>query len=212
MKYTFLIVDLEPFIHFPDRTTLTCASRFRIESLNCSQWAALVRYFANKRPIVVIEFVSRDRSNDDFLDDAANPEPGNPEPVGRGTEFERALGLASFLVGPVAVRCKTVGYCSRDLEGHAVLVALACEEIAMSSKAWLGRIAIDDAAIDGVVVDAYQAIAKRRQNIPADAVTSMLDRDAGLFRVKSIGGRVEFLSQARLEEKRIAGDVLRITQ
>jgi len=157
----------------------------------------------NKRPIVVIEFVSRDTSNPDPADgDVAL------EPIGRGTEFERALALARFLVGPVALRCRTVGYCSRDVEGHAVLVALACEEIAMNARANLGRVAIDEAAIDGVVIDAYQAIAKRRQNVPADAVTSMLDRDAGLFRVESTGGKIEFMSQARLEDKRIAGDVL----
>ncbi len=157
----------------------------------------------DKRPIVVIEFVGRDASNGDLAEgDIAL------DPIGRGTEFERALALARFLVGPVALRCRTVAYLSRDVEGHAVLVALACEEIAMSSKANLGRVAIDEGAIDGVVIDAYQAISKRRQNVPADAVTSMLDRDVGLFRVESIGGKIEFVSQARLEEKRLAGDVL----
>jgi len=155
-----------------------------------------------KRPVVVVEFVRRDGVNSNDGEPNANL-----EPVGRGTEFERALAIARFLVGPVALRCRTIGYCSSDLEGHAVMVALACEEIVVASKASVGRIAIDESVIDRVVIDAYQAIAKRRENIPTDAVTSMIDATAGLFRVELIDGRIDFMSTASLQEKRKSGDV-----
>ena len=157
---------------------------------------------AAKRPIVVIEFVRRDNNNAEAADLVVKT-----EPVGRGTEFERALAMARFLVSPTAVRCRTIGYCSSDLEGHAVLVALACEEIAVSSKASMGRIAIDESVFDGVVLDAYQAIAKRRQNIPLDAVKSMLDRESGLYRVEQLDGQIVFVSQINLDEKSKSGDI-----
>ena len=65
------------------------------------------------RPLLVLEFV--------------------PAPEGAATEFERALSLARYLVSPSMASVKTLAYLPSSLEGHAVLAALACEEIAMGT-------------------------------------------------------------------------------
>ncbi len=168
--------------------------RLRIERI-------LDRHQGNGRPIIVVRFQVKNAID---AADRTN--------LGRGTEFERSLSLARWLVGPVGVRARTVAYLPESLEGHAVLVALACEEIAMAPLAELGRASIDEAMLDPLIIDGYLSIAERRGAVPPDAVRSMLDREASLYKVDSDEGKTSFLSSTSLEEVRQKGRLISETQ
>lgn len=69
------------------------------------------------------------------------------------------------------------------MEGHAVLPALACQEIYAKPGVQFGRAAIDSEA-DATVLAAYQDMVSRgRTNIPMSAVTAMLTPNTELVRV-----------------------------
>jgi len=55
--------------------------------------------------------------------------------TGVGSDFERALKLARHLSSREASAAKTVAFIPQALKGHAVLVAMACEEIIMAPAA-----------------------------------------------------------------------------
>jgi membrane-bound ClpP family serine protease len=55
-----------------------------------------------------------------------------------GSDFGRALELARFLTDERLAGVKTVAWLPDGVTGHAVLVALACDEIAMPPDAVLG--------------------------------------------------------------------------
>jgi len=165
----------------------------------------LDRHQGKNRPVVVLKFVEKSGT-----DSAADPLASKA--IGRGTEFERSLSLARWLVGPVGVRARTVAFLPDSIEGHATLVALGCEEITVAPLAEFGRATIDEAAIDQVVVDGYLGIAQRRGAFPPDAIRSMLDRDASLYRVELVGEKNRFVSQADLNALRQANDIVSETQ
>ena len=78
------------------------------------------------RPILVLEF------------DAAENK------TGQGSDFGAALDLARYLSG--LSDAKTVAYIPRALKGHAVLAAMACEEIVMAPDATIGEAGLDEPA------------------------------------------------------------------
>lgn len=126
---------------------------------------------AERRPLLVLEF-------------ASNPDGG-------ATEFERALRLARFLVSEDMARVKTLAYVPDSIEGHAVLVALACEEIAMAPEAQLGRAGADEEAarpLEPGIRASYLQIAEARRTAPPAVVLAMVDRAAELVRVESDRG------------------------
>ncbi|QDT69932.1 hypothetical protein MalM25_28760 [Planctomycetes bacterium MalM25] len=127
-----------------------------------------------------------------------------PEPDGGESEFERALSLARFLVDDEMARVKTLAYLPDTVEGHAVLVALACEEIAMAPEAQLGRAAAGEDAsrpIGAGIRGSYQQIAETRRTAPPAIATAMVDRSAELIRVESDRG-VEYALRDEVETLR----------
>ncbi len=146
------------------------------------------------RPLIVVEFVAKGNDRLDL------EKPSNV--LGRGTEFERSLALARWLIGPNGVRARTVAYLPRSLEGHAVLAALACEEIAMNPMAEIGRAGIDEPQVDPLVVKGYLDVAARRGAFPEAAVQAMLQADSGLYRVELQGEKTAFIDQAKLDTLR----------
>src|SRR5688500_9619517 len=92
-----------------------------------AQLKATARPEAN-RPVLILELSAK----------------GGEAGYGEGTEFSRALALADYLVGPELVGVKTVAYLPKSIKGHGVLVALACEVIAMGPDAELGEAGIDE--------------------------------------------------------------------
>lgn len=138
-----------------------------------------------------------------------------PNPDGGATEFERALRLARFLVSDGMARVKTLAYVPDSVEGHAVLVALACEEIAMAPDAQLGRAGADEddsRPLEPGIRASYLQIAEARRTAPPAVVLAMVDRAAELVRVESDRG-VEYalgedLDALREDRAIVSEDVL----
>ena len=138
---------------------------------------------SNPRPVIVLEFTPR--GSDDGL----------------GSKFERSLALARFLVSEKVSRVKVVAYVPQELRGHAVLVALACEQIIVSPDAVFGEAGIDESNIDQTMRRGYTEIANRRKTIPAPVALGMLDREQTVSKVN--GDR--FVLDEELKALRAAG-------
>ncbi|MEQ8848634.1 MAG: NfeD family protein [Botrimarina sp.] len=126
------------------------------------------------------------------------------DPDGGATEFERALRLARFLVSEQMARVKTLAYVPETIEGHAVLIALACEEIAMAPDAELGRAGIDEdpsRPVEPGIRASYEQIAQARRTAPPAVVLAMIDASVELVRVETDSG-VEYVTGGELETLR----------
>lgn len=114
------------------------------------------------RPVLVIEFVPL-AEGDGF---------------GQGTDFARALSLARYLTSDDMAGVKTVAYLPNTIKGHGVLVALACEELAMAPTAELGEAGIDEdpaRPIEPSVLEGYRQIALARRTTPEAIVMGLVD-------------------------------------
>ena len=60
----------------------------------------------------------------------------------------------------------TVAYLPNSVEGHAVLAAIACQEIIMAKDATLGAAGIDEKTLTPTMRSAYAEIAGRRRTVP----------------------------------------------
>lgn len=139
-----------------------------------------------ERPTLVLEFTSTDRH------------------TGQGSDFERALKLARFLSSRELSAAKTVAFIPAALKGHAVLPAMACEEIVMAPDAVIGEAGLDEPAeeqTDPTVRSGYREIANRRRTIPAEVAIAMLDKSVELLKVETEVSP-EFVLRADLAELR----------
>jgi membrane-bound ClpP family serine protease len=142
----------------------------------------------DRRPVLILELVP-DKRNAGY---------------GEGTDFERALSLARFLTSRELAPVKTVAYIPRTIKGHAVLVALACEEIVMNPDAELGEAGVDENdrhAIEPGVVSLYQQIAAARRTVPEAIALGMLDRQREVLKVETDQG-TEFVLGDELDALR----------
>jgi len=140
-------------------------------------------------------------------------EPGTPRPVlvlefwpaskesGEGSQFERSLSLARFLTSERLSRARTVAFLPRSIKGHAVLVAMACEEIVMHPDAEFGEAGIGETAVDPTVRSGYREIADRSRTMPAAVALGMLDRRLEVYKVQVAGGS-KYVLEDQLEELR----------
>jgi membrane-bound ClpP family serine protease len=123
-----------------------------------------------QRPVLVLEFASNDNQ------------------TGAGSDFERSLKLARHLSGGNAGTAKTVAFIPKALKGHAVLAAMACEEIVMAPDAVIGEAGLDEPpeeATDPTIRSGYREIANRRRTIPAEVALAMLDKNVELLKVET---------------------------
>ena len=90
----------------------------------------------DERPVFVLEFVVPEGAAD----------------AGQGTQFEDAHKLARFLTSDELNGASTVAYVPKALKGHAVLVAMACEQIIMSSAATMGDAGADEKVIGNTML------------------------------------------------------------
>jgi membrane-bound ClpP family serine protease len=159
------------------------------------------------RPVIVLEFDTADGK------------------TGRGSKLESCLELARFLSSTVLNRVHTVAYIpaarnyaegdnlaieqkpTSQLNGHAVLVAIAADEIAMHRDAAIGLAGADEQNVDGLVREVYRTIAKARLTLPEPMVMSMVDTSAKLYRVTTDNGIV-YVGEDELARLERAGDVI----
>ncbi len=120
--------------------------------------------------------------------------------TGAGSDYGACVSLAKFLASAKMKRIETVAFiraANRQnnhavqgmLQGHAVLVAIATNKIAMAKKTTLGSAANRDDVGDPSVEATYRSIAEQRlTRMPVEVVISMLRDNVGLFRVKTANG------------------------
>ena len=115
------------------------------------------------------------------------------------SEFGQALDLARFISSSALNGATTVAYVPETITGHAVLVAMACDEIVMNASAELGKAGESEAVIEPSVRNAYVEIAERRKTIPRDVAIKMLDTAADLLVVETEVSR-EYVLRQNLDE------------
>lgn len=137
------------------------------------------------RPVLIFEFVVR---------------PDQSE-FGRGSEFGASTDLARFLTSKEVAGAQTVAYVPSSIQGHAVLVVLACDDIVMAPDAEIGSAGIDEQVIEPDMRSTYRVIADRRRNFPADVALALLDPALEVLEVKTDLG-TEYVSPERLKKLR----------
>lgn len=137
------------------------------------------------RPVLVIEFVPL----------------AEGEGFGQGTDFARALSLARYLTSDSMAGIKTVAYVPQTIKGHGVLVALACEELAMAPTAELGEAGIDEdpaRPIEPAVLEGYRQIARARRTAPEAIAIGLVDPALEVLEVETEAS-IEYVERDDLE-------------
>lgn len=150
-----------------------------------------------ERPVIVIEF---------------NPL-AEGDGFGQGTDFARALTLARYLTSDDLAGVKTIAYLPRTVKGHGVLVALACEEIAMAPTAELGEAGIDEdrnRPIEPAVIEGYRQIARARRTAPEAIAIGMVDPSVEVLEVET-EATIEYVERDDLAELEQDQTIIRTT-
>jgi hypothetical protein len=113
---------------------------------------------------------------------------GADEPGAGTSDFARSLALARFLADPRLSGVKTVAWLPAGARGHAVLVALACEEIVLAPDATFGPANVDEPIIDDAMRAVYAQVAARRKTAPPALAQALLDPQARVVRVATDDG------------------------
>ena len=127
--------------------------------------------------------------------------PPDQDEFGRGTDFGIAYRLAGFLSGPKLGKAVTVAYIPQSIQGHAVLVALACDEIIMAPEAQIGSAGIDEPSLTDAKRIAYEEIADRRKDVPGEVAMALVDKDLEVLKVETEQS-TEYVTREGLEELR----------
>lgn len=139
----------------------------------------------DRRPLLILELSPRDGD-------------------GRGSKFESCLGLARFLTSGELNRVRTVAFVPRTVRGHAVLVAMACEEIAVAPEADLGEAGVDidiNQSVEPAILEAYRQIASSRKTVPDAIALGWIDRSQEILKVETEES-IELVTKGELEELR----------
>ena len=126
--------------------------------------------------------------------------PQGQRDAGRGSEFGAAHDLADFLSSEELNAASTVAYLPKPIRGHAVLVALACQEIIMADDASLGAAGIDEKTLTPTLRSAYAEIAGRRRTVPPTIALGMLDPAVEVLQVETDKMTSEFVTPEELQE------------
>jgi len=100
---------------------------------------------------------------------------------GGPNDYGKALDLAKYLTGPQLAGVTTVAFLPESVGGHAVLVALACQQLILPAEAELQAAVPRDEPAGADVRSGYALIASRGQNVPVDFAVSLLDANVELI-------------------------------
>lgn len=120
----------------------------------------------------------------------------HPGPV----EVGRAHDMAKYIASPALGGARTVAYIPKALNGHAMLLAMACQQIIMHPSAELGTAWQSQGEVDPATRSIYVEFAKDRRTIPEDVAQKILDKNLELVQIETDQGREILLSQ-NLEER-----------
>ena len=135
------------------------------------------------RPVLILEF---------------DVPPGQSK-FGRGSEFGAAYALADFLSSETLNNATTVAYLPESIQGHAVLAAIACDQIIMAKDASIGAAGVDEKTINPPLLSGYTEIAGRRRTVPLAIALGMLNPAIEVLEVKTEVG-TEYVTAEGLEE------------
>ena len=130
------------------------------------------------------------------------------EPAG-ASDFGRSVSLARLLASERVAGVKTVAWLPDGLTGHALLAALACEEIVMPPDATLGPANVAEPAVDDAMRVAYEQIAARRRAVPPAVARAFVDPAARVVRAATDDGE-RFVDRGGLEALRREAAVLEV--
>ncbi|MEL7497878.1 MAG: NfeD family protein [Planctomycetota bacterium] len=151
------------------------------------------------RPLVVLEF------------DTASGRSG------LGSELEACQALARDLIDARLNRIETIAYIPQarslvlepdpdapnskgNLMGHAVLIAIASNRIAMEPGTMIGKAGVDENRVNRLVSTVYETIAEDRLTLPPPIVMAMLQSNREVLRVDRPSQRAAYMSQMELDE------------
>jgi membrane-bound serine protease (ClpP class) len=97
------------------------------------------------------------------------------------SDYGNCLNLARFIEGTTGA--KTVAYVHEPLYGHAVMPALAADELVVSRKAEIGDIGRDDKVILPGTEAEYRELARRRKPAYQAVILGMLDKKYQVWKV-----------------------------
>ncbi|MGW8257418.1 MAG: hypothetical protein ACWGMZ_08040, partial [Thermoguttaceae bacterium] len=125
--------------------------------------------------------------------------PPGREDFARDSNFGACYELANFLTSPELNAAQSVAYIPQSISGHAVLIALACDEVIMAENAEIGPAGVDKGPIGETIRTAYREIAGRRRKLSAPLALALLDPAMEILAVKTEVG-TEYVSRAQLED------------
>ncbi|MBN2579093.1 MAG: hypothetical protein JXB10_08890 [Pirellulales bacterium] len=101
--------------------------------------------------------------------------PKGQEAAAGESNFGAVWEMADFLSSREMNEAVTVAYIPQSLPGHALLAALACQEIIMGQDASLGPVTGQAKVIPAPIRSAYKDIAQRRHTLPEAIALGLLD-------------------------------------
>jgi membrane-bound serine protease (ClpP class) len=137
----------------------------------------------DERPVFVLEFTAPEGSTD----------------AGRGTKLGAAAELADFLTSDEVNAANTIAYIPKALKGHAVLAAIACEQIIMSPTAVMEDAGCDEKTIRESMLKKYEEIARSRRSVPVEIALGLLDKSRRVMKVMTVDG-MQFVAPSQVEE------------
>ncbi|MDR2441404.1 MAG: hypothetical protein LBE12_18745 [Planctomycetaceae bacterium] len=123
------------------------------------------------------------------------------EEFGRGSSFGACYELADLLAGEKFHGIRTVAYFPQSVQGHVLLVALACDERIAAESAEIGEAGIDETNISDTQRQAYHEISKRQHVFSPAVINKLLDKQTELLQVETEKG-IRLISPQEVEELR----------
>jgi len=127
--------------------------------------------------------------------------PKNQGDFGAGTTLGNAYDLADkLLLSDALSTATTVAYVPRTIRGHAVLLALACDELIMAPEAELGPAGVDEPVITPEVLATYRGIMTRRKPGLVEMALTLVDKNRELLEVTTDDGATQLVTPEGLKE------------
>lgn len=144
--------------------------------------------------------------------------------TGQGSQLGSCLELARKMTSNEMNRLRTVAFIpppsgvkfidefeveelSSRLMGHAVLVALAANELVISTDASIGNASVDEEKMSNLIREVYREIGSRRLTLPVPLVMAMVDPALELYRVNTDQG-VLYVDAKQLAELESQGKAI----
>ena len=139
--------------------------------------------------------------------------------TGKGSSLGGCIDLARFMMSSEMNRLRLIAFIPGkskrqaadeepvQLAGHAVLVALAADDIAIDPDAQFGAAGADEPTVDDFLRQTYRKVVSERLKIPVPVAMAMLDKNRMLFRISTAEG-ARFVDAQGLKEIEDAGKLL----